>query len=230
MTLPTTPEHGTEQPGSELPTPKLESPSPASPSSVDTDAIAKQVADQIRREIRQAQSTKDKELDAIKKGLGIGDLSELEAMGATIPDSAKLEYRLRQIESQRSPASSPDQKPSSPGNGAALTAQEVSEVVQRYKLDANTPEVLEALRGTYRNRDHFNATMADLALRKTNQPQPSAAESAAIQGQPAQAGDRDLQSAYEKKRNEIAQTLRGDAKVKALSDLKVDYRGRGLNI
>jgi hypothetical protein len=182
MTLPTQPERGVEQPSTELPIPKLESPSPvSSPSSVDTDAIAKQVAEQIRREIRQAQSTKDREVAAIKKSLvGIADLAELEAMGAQIPDHVKTEYRLRQVESQRTPDNSPVQQPSSPGNGAALTAQDVSEVVKQYQLDANTPEVLEALRGTYRNRDHFEATMARLAISKNNQPQSSAAESPSI--------------------------------------------------
>jgi hypothetical protein len=181
MTEPTQPERGVEQPSTELPIPKLETPSSvSSPSSVDIDAIAEQAAEKIRREIRQAQSTKDREVAAIKKSLGITELAELEAMGVQIPENVKTEYRLRQIESQRSPDNSPVQRPSSPGNGAALTAQDVSEVVKQYQLDANTPEVLEALRGTYRNRDHFDATMARLAMAKVNRPQASAAESPSI--------------------------------------------------
>jgi hypothetical protein len=182
MTEPTQPERsGTEQPSEGLPIPTLETPSTASPSSVDTNAIVEQVAERLRREIRQAQSTKDKEISAIKKGLGISDLSELEAMGATIPENVKLEYRLRQIEGQGAADNSPVQKAPSPGNGAALTAQDVSEVVKKFQLDANDADVIGALRGTYRNRDHFEATLANMALARVNRPQPSAAESTTIQ-------------------------------------------------
>lgn len=181
MTLPTQPERGTEQPSEGLPIPKLETPlSDSSPSSVDTDAIVKQVTENLRRELRMAQSTKDKEIATIKKTLGISDLSELEAMGATIPENVKLEHRLRQLETQRTTESSPDQKPSSPGNGAALTAQDVTEVVKKFQLDANDADVIGALRGTYRNRDHFEATLASMALARVNRPQPSAAESVSI--------------------------------------------------
>lgn len=176
------PERGAEQPSEEFPIPTLETPSPdSSPSGVDTEAIVKQVTEKLQRELRAAQSNKDREIAAIKKTLGIGDLSELEAMGATIPENVKLEYRLRQIESQRGQAEgSPASKTPSPGNGAALTAQDVSEVIRNYQLDANTPEVLEALRGTYRNRDHFEASMARMALARSNKPQPSAAASSAL--------------------------------------------------
>jgi hypothetical protein len=180
MTLPTQPERGAEQPSEGLPIPKLETPSPASsPSSVDIDAIAKQVADKIQRDLRMAQSNKDKEIAAIKKRLDMPDLAELEAMGATIPENVKTEYRFRNLE-QRPSESSPEQPASSPGNGAALTAQDVSEVVKKFNLDANEPDVLDVLRGTYRNRDHFEASLASLALARVNRPQPSAAESSAI--------------------------------------------------
>lgn len=234
MTEPTTtPERGTEQPSEGLPIPTLETPSSvSSPSSVDTEAIAKQVAEQIRRELRMAQSTKDKEINAIKKTLGISDLSELEAMGATIPDNVKLETRLRQLEGQRTPDNSPVQQPSSPGNGAALTATDVSEVVRKFKLDANTPEVLEALRGTYRNRDHFEATLAGLALAKIAQPQPSAAEALSLQSAPPSGGgdEKSTRAAYDKEIALIAQTQRGDAKIKAIADLKVKYREKGVQV
>jgi hypothetical protein len=194
MTLPAQPERDAEQPGSDLPIPKLETPSPASPSSVDTDAIVKQVAEQLRREIRQAQSTKDKEIDAIKKGLGIGDLTELEAMGATIPENAKLEIRLRNLEAQRSAGNSPAQDPSSPGNGAGLTAQDVSEVVKKLQLDANDADVINALRGTYRNRDHFEAAMAGLALARINRQTPSPAEAPSLQSPPAPSSTVDVEA------------------------------------
>jgi hypothetical protein len=182
MNLPTQPERGTEQPSEGLPIPKLETPlSDSSPSSVDTDAIVRQVTENLRRDLRMAQSTKDKNAELVRKTPGISDLAELEAMGATIPDNVKQEYRFRQLEQQRPADNSPDQKPSSPGNGAALTAQDVTEVVKKFQLDANDADVIGALRGTYRNRDHFEATLANMALARVNRPQPSAAESTTIQ-------------------------------------------------
>lgn len=193
MTEPTQPETGKEPASQELPIPKLENASSGGPtSSVDIDAIAKQVAERIQNDLRMAQSTKDKEIAKIKKQLGIGDLSELEEMGAQIPDNVKLEYRLRQIETARTPESSPSQPTSSPGNGAALSAQDVSEVVKNFNLDANSADVIEALRGTYRNRDHFEATLARMAMAKANKPTGSAAESPALESAPASSSKTDV--------------------------------------
>jgi len=183
MPEPTQPEGTGEQPSQGLPIPKLEPVSQASAtSSVDTEAIAKKVAEILRPDFeRVAQSAKDKRIAKLEKQLGISDLGELEDMGAQIPDNVKLEYRLRQLETQRQSPETPSQAPTSQGSGATLTAQDVSEVVKNFQLDANSPDVLEALRGTYRSKDHFEATMARLAVAKQNRPQPSAAESASLQ-------------------------------------------------
>ncbi len=222
MTEPTQPERsGTEQPSEGLPIPTLETPSTASPSSVDTNAIVEQVAERLRREIRQAQSTKDKEISAIKKGLGISDLSELEAMGATIPENVKLEYRLRQIEGQGAADNSPVQKAPSPGSGAALTAQDVSEVVKKFGLDANDAEVIEKLRGTYRNRDHFEATLAQTALARANKSAPDATATATINTHSTAAPNKaaDIEKGY---LAEIAQIPRGNTH--AVSQAKAKWR------
>jgi uncharacterized protein (UPF0147 family) len=114
------------------------------------------------------------------------------------------------------------------GNGGTVT-ESAAQVISELKLDANSVDVISILGKGY-NAEKQELELRRLAMRP-NQPQPSAAEGASLQTPAAPAaGVKDLQSAYEKKRDEIAQTLRGDAKVKALSDLKVDYRGRGLNI
>jgi hypothetical protein len=181
--------------------------------------------------LRMAQSTKDKKVAAIEKRLGMTDLAELEAMGATIPENVKTEYRFRNLEQSPS-ESSPEQPASSPGNGAALTAQDVSEVVKKYQLDANESDVLEALRGTYRNRDHFEASLASLALARANRPQPSPAEASSLQA-PASGvtpDEKSLRASYDKELTQIAQTQRGDAKIKAIADLKMKYREKGVNV
>jgi hypothetical protein len=176
----TQPEGGAEQVNQELPTPKFTDASAGSAtSSVDTKALAQEVAKILRPDFEKvAQSTKDKRIAQLEKRLGVSDLAELEEQGVTIPENVKLEYRLRNLETQNQ--APPSQTPTSQGSGASLTTQDVSEVVKQYQLDANAPEVLEALRGTYRNRDHFEATLAKVALARASRPQPSAAESAAI--------------------------------------------------
>jgi hypothetical protein len=221
MTDQTNPERGTEQPSTELPIPTLETPSTTNPSSVDTDAIAEQVAEKIRREIRQAQSTRDKEISAANKKLAIGDLSELEALGVTIPENVKNEYRFRQLESQRTAENPPSQQTPSPGNGAALTAQDVSEAVKQFNLDANNADVIEALRGTYRNRDHFEATLAKLAIAKTNKPSPSAAESGSLASTSVTRPD-DVKSVTDEYEARLAKIPRGNTI--AVSNLKAEMR------
>jgi len=183
MAEPNQTEGGQEQVNQELPTPKFtETSADSATSRVDTKALAAEVAKLLKPDFEKvAQSTKDKRIAALEKKLGVGDLAELEELGAQIPDSVKMEYRFRQLETQHQTESS-EQTPTSQGSGATLTAQDVSEAVKQFNLDANNADVIEALRGTYRNRDHFEATLAKLAISKTNKPAPSAADSTTITG------------------------------------------------
>src|SRR5258706_13736746 len=141
MTDPNTTVSGTDGSNSEPPIPKFENNSSASPTSgVDTKALAKEVAELLRPDFEKvAQSTKDKRIAAIEKRLGVGDLAELEGLGVKIPDEIKTEYRFRQLEQERT-SNPTSQQASPPGNGAALTAQSVSEIVKKLNLDANDAE------------------------------------------------------------------------------------------
>jgi hypothetical protein len=226
MTETTQSEGGAEQVNQELPTPKFTEASPVSAtSSVDAEALALKVAKILRPDFEKvAQSTKDKRIAQIEKRLGLGDLAELEELGAQIPDNVKLEYRFRQLESERQ---KPDPQPTtSQGSGANLAAQEVSEVVKKFKLDANDPEVIEALRGTYRNRDHFEVSLAQMALARANRPTPSAANAATISSSPPAPSKDVEQLTAEYKTNMRA--ARGD-KAK-LSSLRDDYKKKGVDV
>jgi len=183
------PEGGAEQVSQELPTPKFTDASPVSAtSSVDTDALTEAILKKLEPIFdKKMQSTKDKRIAEIEKKLKLSDFAELEEMGAQIPDSAKLEYRLRELEAGRQPGSG--QTATSQGSGATLTAQDVSEVVQKYKLDANDAEVIEKLRGTYKNRDHFELSLAQVALARVNKPTPSAADAGTIKTEPGKTED-----------------------------------------
>jgi len=231
MTEPTKTEGGQEQVNQELPTPKFTDASADSATSrVDTKALAAEVAKLLKPDFEKvAQSTKDKRIAALEKKLGVGDLAELEELGAQIPDSVKMEYRFRQLETQRQPESS-GQTPTSQGSGANLTAQDVSEVVKNFQLDANSADVIEALRGTYRNRDHFEATLARLAMAKTNKPAPDAANSSTLNAQPVST---DKAAAIEKGYLEaIAKVPRGNTHQVSL--VKAEWRKKareaGLNL
>jgi hypothetical protein len=177
---PQTQESGQEQQASEeLPVPKLEDASADSRPSgqLDTDALVQTILERLNPEIdKRVQSVKDKRIAEIEKRLDSGQFTELEALGASIPDDVKREYRLRELEDR---LKQPQRQETSKGNGASLSAQDVSQVISDLSLDANDPAVIEALRGTYRNRDHFEATMGRMALQKVNrkQPSPSAAPS-----------------------------------------------------
>ena len=209
MTLPAKPESTPEQPIPELPIPTIGSASADKPTSgVDTKALAKEVAELLRPEIgKTVQSTKDRRIARIERTLGISELEELQEMGATIPENVAMEYRLRQLEGSKQTPQTPPQTPTSPGSGATLTGAEVAQVVKEYGLDANSADVIEALRGTYRNRDHFESTMAKLALGKTNRPQPSPAASTTLKAPPPPEAKLSEQEA-DQKYSEIAVLLR----------------------
>lgn len=227
---PKTPENGAEGGSQGLPIPKLSEPSHDGPpsSGVDISAIAKQVAEQVKQElsneIRMAQSTKDKKIAEIERKLNSGQFAELEALGAQIPENVKWEYRLRELEER---SAQPSRKETSQGSGATLTAQDVSKVISDFALDANSPEVIEALRGTYRSREHFEATMARLAIARLSKPNPSPA--AAPVGETSKTPSGDLQAEYESRRNKLATEFRGDALTRKLAELRVEMRGKGLS-
>lgn len=217
MTDPNQSETGQEQASQGLPIPKLEQPSAGgTPSSVDTAAIVKQVTESLRQELRMAQSTKDKEIAKIKKQLNIRELDELEEMGVSIPDNVKLEYRFRQLEQEHQQPTQPTQ--ALPGNSAALTAQDVSEVIKNAKLDANDAEVLEALRGTYRDRNHFEATLYKMALTRATQSPPSPAASTTLNAPPAQISATDIQGKVNKLNEYLKQPSKHKDEIKKLKE------------
>lgn len=234
MTDNKTPEGGAEVASEGLPIPKLEKPSPDSAtSSVDTEAIAKKVAEILKPDFEKvAQSTKDKRIAALEKRLGLGDLAELEEMGVTIPDSAKMEYRLRLLE--RRPEESSDKPQPSQGSGEkGFTAQYVSEVIKENNLDANDPQVLELLRGTYRNNDHFEAVMAKAALARVNRPAGSVSAAPVIRstGETTQAGEKEL---VEKYTQEMTAARGRPAELKAIKEkyrkLNIPVDSIGFNV
>ena len=222
MSDPQNPESGSEPAIQGLPIPKIEGASTASPTSgVDMEALAEKVAAKLRPDFEKvAQSTKDKRIAAIEKKLGTVDLAELEQMGVPITEGVKTEYRFRQLEKQlQTELPSQSQPPASKGNGAELTANDVSEVMQRFKLDANDAEVLEKLRGTYENRYHFEATMANVALARANKTTPTPAATTTLSGSAGKTVMNEAQA--EVKYGELGDLLRNPtlnaAKIKALT-------------
>lgn len=207
---------------------KAESPTPtfteaskaSSPSGLDAKALAKEVAEILRPDFEKvAQSTKDKRIARLEKAVGI-DLSELEEMGVTIPENVKTEARLRRLEARES---APVQEASS-GRGDSSDSEQASKVMQEAGIDANSPEGIGLLRGTYRNLDHFRAEAYSLKLRLANRPAPSPSAAPAAQAEASPQGT-DAE-ALKKEWTKFLQDNRGNKF--AIQQKRTEMRKKGL--
>lgn len=159
----------------------------------DTDAIVAKIIEQLDPLIsKKVQSTKDKRIAGLERKVEtLSQIEQLESMGVQISDDVKTKMRLQQLEDMLSGSQS---QPVSQGSGTKLTTDDVSRTIADFALDANDPEVIEALRGTYRNKDHFTAEMGKLALQQYKKPKPDASSSLAP-SVPKTPGSPDLASA-----------------------------------
>ena len=114
------------------------------------------------------------------------------------------------------------------GNGAAVT-ESAAQVISELKLDANAADVVSIL------AKGLDPEKQELELRRLAtrpRPQPSPADSPSLQSGPPSGGqdEKSLRASYDKEITQIAQTQRGDAKIKAIADLKIKYREKGVNV
>lgn len=181
-------ESGQEPVDSGVPTPTFTEVSADSKVSTnDPGAIARQVMELIRPEIeRVAQSTKDRRFDKIEKAMG---LSELESLGATIPENVKQEMRFRELENK---LSQPQQTQTPSRQGGDVSATEWSRVIEEAGLDLKSPDTIQLLRGQYRNLDHFSAEAFRLKSRLEKSPNPNPATQSSITSRETSSGSRTI--------------------------------------
>lgn len=114
------------------------------------------------------------------------------------------------------------------GTGARGQGQvDVQEIAKQLNLDMNDKDIADAVAtGNLVN-------VMKVAMSKASTPSPGPEDAQPLLKGAARKSEKtpqQLQSEYEKARDQIAQNYRGDAKVKALADLKVKFREEGLQV
>jgi hypothetical protein len=204
-----------------LPKPTFTEAPVSSTSGPDVETLAEKVAAKLRPDFEKiAQSTKDKRIAKLEKAMGVGDLAELEEMGATIPDPVKWEYRFRQLEQQ-------NVRQESGGTGLQSDGDSVSKVIQETGLDANRPEVLDLLRGQYRNMDHFAREAYALSKRLSTRSAPNLSSAPPVTSDSTPSTEKSPEQLMKEYKAEVA-GKRGD--VFGVSNIQAKYRKMGLNI
>ncbi len=153
----------------------------------------------------------------------IGRIAELAKAGKS---QSEIEERLLldEILQERKRNTSPGEPAGTGARGQGSV--DVQGIAKQLNLDINDKDIAEAVAGG----DLVN--VMKVALSKAASPSPSAEDNPLVLGgshnrekSPAQ-----MQAEYEKQRDQIAQALHGDAKIRALSQLKVKYREAGLKL
>ena len=206
-----TEESGQEVGNKELPTPTFSSPSDDSQlsQSVDTNALAKQVADLLAPDIaKQVQSVKDKRFSKLEK-TGNSTLETLEKLGVTIPDGVRdqlsLEMRLTALENVSSEPTSVAQ--------VAAKAEDWSSVINEVGLDSRVPEVVNFIGGTFRDTDDFELQARRLKDKLSNATPLPPEQQAILQGNKVQT-DAFTDAEVAEKEAELSELFRSPSKYK----------------
>lgn len=220
-----------------LPTPIFSEQKATSSTSPDADEIVSKILAQLDPLIeKKVQGTKDKRFNRIEKALGgrLDLLAELEGEGVSIDPAVRTQMQIRDLQDRLTQSPNPNDQPAPGTNDGSLDQRTaVTEAIAeltKYDLNSNDPNFIALLRGQYRDRSAFDLAVNRYILEKkvapTQQP-PSPAtvvQSAVTSGAVGKRTAADATTAYTKERDQIAQTMRGDAKIKALTELKTKYR------
>lgn len=226
----------------ELPTPTFSDKAPSS-TSTDADDIVTKVLARLEPVIeRKVQSQKDKRLSKIEKALGgrLDLVAELEGEGVTIPPEVKTQMQIRDLQDRLTqPAAEPEQPSSAREDGSSTQRTAVNEAVAELTKHNLTPDAafIELCRGRYTDRASFDLAVSRYILGKVAPTQQTTPPSPATIVQPpvtASAPGKksvdQLRTEYQTEIAKIAQTQKGDAKIKAITDLKAKYREAGLEV
>ena len=175
---------GAVAPDAGVPTPTFSEKSPASSISTFSSeqiatlstALKPIIEDAVNRSV---QSTKDKRFSKLEEGTSIlkDVLTTLKGKGVEIPQEMERDIETREY-IQRAVAEAVPLQASggTPNAGAGASGQfDALSVLKPLGLDSADPEVINLLKGQYRNPDHFQAEAARLAYTKAVKPAPSAA-------------------------------------------------------
>lgn len=169
-----------------LPQPKFSEPTPASPTSAlspdqiaaFSSALKPIIEDTIDRKFKSTTDKRFSRLEKLEKGEDILKevLTSLKEQGVVLPPQLEQQYQIREaVERELSARGvvSPTDKSISSGTPNQVDTFNVVDDLKTFELDTNNPEVLNALRGQYRNHDHFLAELGKLKVRLSKPSTPS---------------------------------------------------------
>ena len=179
------PDEGNQQTASEgLPNPTFAD-GGGQPSTTSIEELKKQVED-LQKQLRGVQGDKDR---AVKRTeLKVDDLNQQIARILELKESGKDESSIRRellLDKILESGVIPVQEAGGTVKSEAVPSDaqfNVVEVLNRYGLSTNEPEVIALAKGRYRNADHFEAEAAKLAFAKLKPATPSASTSAPMTG------------------------------------------------
>jgi len=147
----------------------------------------------LRSELRGLQGRQDKEATEVQKFMG--EVKKRMANGMSL-DEAEQSITAEQQAAQKDDllfkiarkVGVLDEPPSTPAGNGQPMASDAASTLQQYGLNANDPDVAEAIRG---KSDPLEIKLAalEVAYKRATKPSPDASASTAVQGRPAPKSD-----------------------------------------
>lgn len=192
------------------------------------DALVKRV-EELEKANRGLQKGIDKRFE--RQDSNIKRILELKEQGLNESQIARELWIDQQIQGQEAPPQPPvgnERARQATDTGSAFSVADAIAEIEGYNLPVDGSDVINLLRDKQLSKEKVK----DYILGKVKPPKP--ANPADVVQAPAarktDTGPAQLKANYDKEIANIAQTMRGDAKIKAISDLKVKYREAGLQI
>jgi len=196
--------------------------------------------DEVDARSRSLQGDKDrgdnqtrKEVDELKRQ--VAEYEKLKGTGLD-PDAAveEVTFRddIRAVKDQLSKLTQTQVSANVAGNNTS-GAVEADKVIEEEKLDANSPEVVNIIASKDYTPEGRELALRRLAARNKNKQPLSAASATALNSDavaPGKADKAQLEQQYQKELQAIMQnpSIKGDGRIRALTDLKTKFRGQGL--
>lgn len=190
--------------------------------------------DEVDKRSRVLQSDKDRSVSQTKKEVEelkrkFAEVEKLKAKGYNDDDAfEELELResIRVIREQLSNTDKAQTGNAGNGNGSAVDR---AKTLQQYGLSENDPDVAAELNGkAFASEIELENAALKIAFKRANKPQPDASAASTPQGSPP---DNDklgsLKKAYETK---LAEMRKGRPNPAQISELKAEFRKKGLEV
>ncbi len=185
--------------------------------------------EQTRSELRGLQGRQDKETSEVQRFMG--EVKKRMANGMSL-EQAEQSITAEQQAAQKDDllfkiarkVGVLDESPSTPAGNGQPMANDVASTLQQYNLDANDPDVAEAIRG--KKDAELRLAALEVAYKRATKPAPDVSAAPSLNGRPpARETIESLRKDYER---EVAAAGRGN--IMKISQIQSDYRKKGLPV